>query len=328
MPNSDALFSTRTICGRYLLARRLRQARFTTLAADVEQATALVKQAGRALEDAEQPIQDFIADRDGFDGDLDFAAQSERKELAGRSLDAVRTEPYKSPFDKGIGYDLAAPLDQENARYRELVARSEAHLPADDQLRIATVKALTQGLEGFNEAVRQLEDARVQYSVLATRLANAVEAWDRQVEKTYGALVVELGAHEPMGSSPVSAGGARKGLEPPAPVTDTHGWAPTPPRTVVPGTGKPSARFKAGGRWPGASTLTRKRSRPGGQGSDLRPSRTFPSGSGRESSTCKRPRRGRGGQVVRVPNERPRRVPPTAARSSRLGCLVEPGFLA
>ena len=108
LPNSDAHFSARTRYGRYL-ARRLRQARFTTLAADVEHATALVKQAGRALEDAEEPIQDFIADRDGFDGDLDFAAQSERNELAGRSLDAVRTEPYKSLFDKGIGYDVAAP---------------------------------------------------------------------------------------------------------------------------------------------------------------------------------------------------------------------------
>jgi len=221
LPNSDAHFSARTRYGRYL-ARRLRQARFTTLAADVEHATALVKQAGRALEDAEEPIQDFIADRDGFDGDLDFAAQSERNELAGRSLDAVRTEPYKSLFDKGIGYYVAAPLDQENARYRELIARNEAHLPADDQLRIATVKALTEGLEGFNEAVKQLEAARVQYSVLATRLANAVEAWDRQVEKTYGALVIELGRARADGFFPRVGRRRSNGPEPPAPVTDTH----------------------------------------------------------------------------------------------------------
>jgi hypothetical protein len=221
LPNSDAHFSARTRYGRYL-ARRLRQARFTTLAADVEHATALVKQAGRALEDAEEPIQDFIADRDGFDGDLDFAAQSERNELAGRSLDAVRTEPYKSLFDKGIGYYVAAPLDQENTRYRELIARNEAHLPADDQLRIATVKALTEGLEGFNEAVKQLEAARVQHSVLATRLANAVEAWDRQVEKTYGALVIELGRARADGFFPRVGRRRSNGPEPPAPVTDTH----------------------------------------------------------------------------------------------------------
>ncbi len=222
LPNSDAHFSARIRYGRYL-ARRLRQARFITLAVDVEHATAEVKQAGRALEDAEEPIQDFMADRDGFDADLDFAAQSERNELAGRSLDAVRTEPYKSLFDKGIGYYVAAPLDQENARYRELIARNEQHLPADDKLRIATVKALTQGLEGFNEAVKQLEAARVQYSVLATRLANAVEAWDRQVEKTYGALVVELGRARADGFFPRGGGRRKRGLEPPqAPGTDTH----------------------------------------------------------------------------------------------------------
>jgi len=175
-----------------------------------------------ALEDAEKPIQDFMADRDGFDADLDFAAQSERNELAGRSLDAVRTEPYKSLFDKGIGYDVAAPLDQENAGYRELIARNEAHLPADDPLRTATINALTQGLEGFNEAVKQLEVARVQYSVLATRLANAVEAWDRQMEKTYGALVVELGRARADGFFPRVGGRRKKGLEPQAPGTDTH----------------------------------------------------------------------------------------------------------
>jgi hypothetical protein len=240
-------------------------------------------------------------DRDGFDGDLDFAAQGERNELAGRSLDAVRTEPYKSLFDKGIGYYVAAPLDQENTRYRELIARNKAHLPADDQLRIATVKALTEGLEGFNEAVKQLEAARVQHSVLATRLANAVEAWDRQVEKTYGALVVELGRARADGLFPRVGGRRKKGPEPPSPVTDTHGWAPKLSRIVLPGPGKPSARFKAGGRWPGASILTCQGPRPRARGSDLRPSRTFPSGSGRESSTRKRPRRGRGATPCRVP---------------------------
>ncbi len=179
--------------------------------------------AGSALQDAEEPMQDFMADRDGFDGDLDFAAQSERKHLAVRSLDAVRTEPHKSPFDKGIGHDVAAPLDQENARYRELVARNEAHLPGDDQLRTATVKALTQGLEGFNEALRQLEAARVQDSASwlpgwRTRSRPGTVRWERRTARWWSSS----GAHEPMGSSPVSAGGARKGLEPPAPVTDTR----------------------------------------------------------------------------------------------------------
>jgi hypothetical protein len=187
---------------------------------------------------------------------------------------------------------------------------------------------LTEGLEGFNEAVKQLEAARVQDSVLATRLANAVEAWDRRVEKTYGALVVELGRARADGFFPRVGGRRKKGPEPPSPVTDTHGWAPTLSRIVIPGPGKPSARFKAGGRWPGASVLTRKGPRPGARGSDLRPSRTFPSGSGRESSTRKRPRRGRGATPCRVPNDRPRQVPRTAARPSRLGCLVDPGLLA
>jgi hypothetical protein len=55
------------------------------------------------------------------------------------------------------------------------------------------VAAIHEGLEGFNAAVKGLEDARANARLLSTRLATATEAWDRQIEKTWGALVVEVG---------------------------------------------------------------------------------------------------------------------------------------
>jgi hypothetical protein len=192
LPQTSSHFSHRVRYGRYV-ARRLRQAKLASLATDIENATSLLREKGRELEDAQDPIQDAMADRDGFDADIDFVAQSARNELAGRSLDAIRSEPYKSIFNQGIAYYIAAPLGEENARYQELTKRLEANLPAGDSVRVSTVKAIMEGLEGFNTAVRALDDARARASMLATSLSAATEAWERQVEKTYGALVVELG---------------------------------------------------------------------------------------------------------------------------------------
>ncbi len=192
LPSPNAHFSHRVRYGRYV-TRRLRQSKMESLAIDTEKASTEVKQLGRAVEDAQDSVQDYMADRDGSDANMDFVAQSARNELAGRSLDAMRTEPYKSIFDKGIAYYIAAPIAEESARYRELVSRLESNLPASDSLRVATVKAIVEGLEVFNGAVRSLEAARANASMANTKLDAAIEAWDRQMEKVYGALVVEVG---------------------------------------------------------------------------------------------------------------------------------------
>ncbi len=192
LPAPSAHFSQRVRYGNYV-ARRLRRARLLTLAADVEKATALILTTGRALEDADKPIQDALADRDAYDDDLDEAAQASRLKLAARSIDAVKTAPYTLIYADGVGYYTASPLDEEVQRYGELKVRHEEHLPAADKVRTQTVAAIDAGLEGFRGAVDALTKARTAESLASTRLTAATEAWEKQLEKSYGAIVGEVG---------------------------------------------------------------------------------------------------------------------------------------
>ncbi|MCU0690114.1 MAG: hypothetical protein MUF54_01805 [Polyangiaceae bacterium] len=192
LPGKTAHYAHRIQFGRYL-ARRCRQAHFGSLADAVHQASQAVLVAGRAVEDADGPAQDAMADRDGFDDHADFAAQEARANLAGRSVDASRTEPYTLIFHKGIGYYTAAPLDQSADRYAELVKRLEANLPENDPVRVSAIPTITDSVKGFVQAGESLQAARTEAGIKATALASAEEAWERLIEKTYGALVAEVG---------------------------------------------------------------------------------------------------------------------------------------
>lgn len=192
LPAPSAHFSQIIRYGNYV-ARRLRRARMLPLAADVEKTTALVLATGRAREDADKPIQDALADRDAFDDSLDQAAQTARLELAARGTDAVKTAPYTLIYPDGVGYYTAAPLDEEVARYGELKRRLEEHLPAGDPTRGKTITAIDAGLDGFRGAVEALTAARTAESLASTRLDAAIEGWEKQIEKSYGAIVSEVG---------------------------------------------------------------------------------------------------------------------------------------
>ena len=176
--------------GRYV-ARRLRREKLIQLADDVTSATSLVRDAGRAWEDADDGIQDALADRDGADDHLDSAAQLARANLAGRSVDAVKKAPYTAIFHAGIGYYTAAPLAEEVKRYDELSKRLVEHLPEGDDVRARTTKAIAVGLADFVEASTTLEGARTAEGLAGTKLAAATDAWTTLLEKTYGALVAE-----------------------------------------------------------------------------------------------------------------------------------------
>ena len=192
LPQGTAHYSVRLRFGRYI-ARRLRRARFTSPATDLDTANAAVLVTGRAWEDTDGPVQDALADRDAADDDVDTATQDARVNLAGRSANAVQEEPYTLVFPDGVGYYTAAPLDQEVARYKELKLRLEEHLPAEDPVRTATVNVIDSALEVFQGASGALSDAKTQETLASTRLVSATDAWVRQVEKTYGFLVGELG---------------------------------------------------------------------------------------------------------------------------------------
>ena len=90
---------------------------------------------GRALEDADAPVQEALADRDSADDDLDALAKAARHKLAGRSLEAAKQAPYTLIFAEGIGDFTEAATGDEVQRYTELEARLTAHLPASDAVR-------------------------------------------------------------------------------------------------------------------------------------------------------------------------------------------------
>lgn len=192
LPASTAHFSAAVHVGNYVV-RRLRRAKLTLLADDADKATTQVLLAGRAVEDADKPIQAALADRDACDDDLDDAAQDARAALAGRSASAAKEEPYTLIFPEGSGYYTAAPLDAEVKRYGELRDRLSKYLPASDAVLLAAVPAIDKGLAGFTAASAILGSARTAEALAQTDLGAALKSWHTQMEKTYGALVAELG---------------------------------------------------------------------------------------------------------------------------------------
>lgn len=192
LPKETAHYSIRVRYGRYV-ARRLKSAGLGTISEDCLKTTHALRVEGRASEDADDAIQDALADRDAADDDLDIAAQNARLAIASRGLSAVTEEPYTSIFDRGIGYYTAAPLDEEEARYNEFVTRLDAHLPASDATRKETVKAIKAGLVDFKRGVTALQAARSAASIQSTKLLHVTEKWERQMERCYGLLVADLG---------------------------------------------------------------------------------------------------------------------------------------
>jgi hypothetical protein len=99
----------------------------------------------------------------------------------------------EAPEDGKIGYYTAAPLDKEVQRYGELRSRLIEVLTPEDPVRASAVPAIEKGLAAFTASVAALEKARTEESLAATRLETAEEAFDRQIERVYGALLSELG---------------------------------------------------------------------------------------------------------------------------------------
>ncbi len=165
-------------------------------ARDAERVTAALKAAARAAEDAAEPVQDALADRDAADEALDTLAQNARANLAGRSKDAQREEPYKLIFPEGIGEYIAAPVDEEDARYRKLIARVQKHLSAKDAVRASLPKEIEAALKLHAAALKDLQKAEDAADDADTALRRATAAWNKQLERTYGALIAERGKSE------------------------------------------------------------------------------------------------------------------------------------
>ena len=181
--------------GLYVM-RRLRRAGLAALAEEAEKTTLDVKTAGRLWEDADEPILYATADRDAAADALALAAQTFRATLAARRLGADRQEPYTLIFPRGIGFYIAAPLDQEELRYRELRLRAREHLPEGDPARHEIEKAVDRGLKNFRQAVKEQQAAEAREALAGTHTRTAIASFSRQMEKTFGLLVAERGKNE------------------------------------------------------------------------------------------------------------------------------------
>lgn len=210
LPADSSEFMAFVRYGRYV-TRRLRRAGLTSLSQDAEKVTQEVKTAGRLWEDADEPIQDAMADRDAADDDLDIAAQKLRATVASRALGADKRAPYTQIFHQGISFYTAAPLDQEEARYGELRLRVQEHLPESDGARQEAVTAIDAGLKTFRQAVDELHAAEAREAMAGTRARSTIAAFSRQMEKTFGALVVEVGKAEAERFFPKVRGGKTSG---------------------------------------------------------------------------------------------------------------------
>lgn len=225
LPQKGSGFLIYVRFGRYV-TRRLKRDGRTDLADGVRSAMDDVRTTGRAWEDADEALQDALADRDGADDDLDDAAKEARANLAGRSASAEREEPYISIFPRGVGYYTAAPLAQEEPRYSELKLRLEEHLPAGDATRKSCIAAIHKGLKDFRDATAELTEATAREALAGTRARQAIAAFERQIEKTYGALMVDVGRARAEGFFPKASSG--RSDDSASGNGGTHGGNPTP----------------------------------------------------------------------------------------------------
>jgi hypothetical protein len=191
LPKDNLHYAVRVRYGVYV-ARRLRRAKLSALSEAVSAATSLIRATGRARDDAEDTVQESLADRDAADVALDLIAATTRVTLAGRGLKAVKEAPYTQIYPDGVAYYTAAPLDQEVTRYQELATRLQKYLPADDVC-LQHVPAVLEGVADFQAGVDALQEARRAKSLLATDLEAAEDAWAHLLERTYGALIEQFG---------------------------------------------------------------------------------------------------------------------------------------
>lgn len=158
--------------------------------------TTALKTAARAKQDALEPVEEARADRDAVDDELDTIAQELRNSLAGRSLDAVKQAPYSAIFPEGISYYIGAPLDEQVQRYTQLAERIESNLPASDAERKKRPAQIRAALKEYRAATDALDAADRALNEASRAVDVAVERFERQHERCYGALVAEVGKSE------------------------------------------------------------------------------------------------------------------------------------
>ena len=195
LPPETTAFWNMVVFGQFA-KRGLRRRGFGEQADAVQQATDQVKVAGRAWQDSLLPIQDAYADREGADAVLDNGANEGRRILISRSAEAATTAPYTTIYHSGPGYYTNAPVAEEIARYQEMVQRLMEALRPDDALVLNLVPRINEGITAYQAAATALQQVRVASALARAALDAAVDDWRRQMERTYGFLIGEIGKKE------------------------------------------------------------------------------------------------------------------------------------
>jgi hypothetical protein len=215
LPPENAAFERRVSYGRYV-ARRLRRHGSAQAADDLQQQNAELRRLGRTWEEAEDAVQDALAERDAADDALDTSAREVRLALASRGLGADKQEPYTRIFPDGITHYTAAPWGQNSARYAILVERLKAHLPEGDPVRAQYADRIATQAAAFIAAEQGLTQARARKDEAMRDLNSAEKRWGKNVERLYGGLVQELGKAQAEGFFPKARAQASSAEEDPS----------------------------------------------------------------------------------------------------------------
>lgn len=195
LPNERQAWSGYARYGRYVL-RQLRTAKKASAEQDLRAMHEALKEAGRAWEEAEEAVQEALADRNAADFDLDVFAREARLRLAGRSLRAAKEAPFRVIFAEGLDHWTASPLDRVVERFVELGRRLELNLPEGDEVR-ARAGAELEGLVGaYREAHEATRGAQAEARRARLSFEERRSAWRGFMERLYGSLVAELGKAE------------------------------------------------------------------------------------------------------------------------------------
>jgi hypothetical protein len=194
LPHAHAGTAALLSYGRYVEARLLMMAR-AVLAEEVKRITDSLKIAGRQREDAMEQWRTAAAKRDALNDRFDDVVKIARKQLASRGVRAEKEAPYTTVFPQGIDVYVKATLPEQMTAMRTFLERL-ARLPEGDAVRAAAepiVQACVAEWQAAADAVAETErrvvEARVAY-------AQARDAWERLLDRTYGQLRAELGREE------------------------------------------------------------------------------------------------------------------------------------
>lgn len=175
------------------VAAALRRRGLTDLADQVDRSTQEVKHAARTLEDLEEELMRRRAARFATDLDVDDTAQATRFTLASRGRTATQEPPYTKVFHSGIDYYIAARLEDQTARYEELIKLLTSNLAADDPIVVEQVPALTRLLSDWQAAHSAVTSGEADETQASLRVDDAKTALRATGESVYGELTRQLG---------------------------------------------------------------------------------------------------------------------------------------